>query len=126
MLLAILTNNIEALTNEGKTELIKNFIYISNKFLTLCYNPELLKNEETIVCIPTFHLFSWYLVKAESKKTERIRRIFIVLFLHLCYNESYHRKNGVGHLNDTAQIYFNYNKKTEVVNRACQGKSYKN
>ena len=70
LLLAILTNNIEALTNEGKTELIKNFIYISNKFLTLCYNPELLKNEEIIVCIPTFHLFSWYLVKAESEKSE--------------------------------------------------------
>ena len=70
LLLAILTKTDGILTNEAKIELIKNFIYVADKFLTYCYNPELLKNEEIIVCIPTFHLFSWYLVKAESKKSE--------------------------------------------------------
>ena len=70
LLLAILTKTDGILTNEAKFELIKNFIYVADKFLTYCYNPELLKNEEIIVCIPTFHLFSWYLVKAESKKSE--------------------------------------------------------
>ncbi|MBR3810149.1 MAG: glycosyltransferase [Clostridia bacterium] len=70
LLLAILTKTDETLTNEAKSELIKNFIYVADKFLTFCYNPELLKSEEIIVCIPTFHLFSWYLVKAESEKAE--------------------------------------------------------
>ncbi len=70
LLLAILTNTDKPLSRETKSILIDKFIFVANKFLSTCYNPELLKNEEFIVCIPTFHLFSWYLVKAESKKAE--------------------------------------------------------
>lgn len=71
LLLVILTGTNVSLSDETKTKLIDTFIFVANKFLTTCYNPELLKNEEFIVCIPTLHLFSWYLVKASKLKSEK-------------------------------------------------------
>ncbi len=83
LLLAILTNTDKELSSETKSILIDKFIFVADKFLTSCYNPELLKNEEFVVCIPILHLFSWYLVKAENEKEqnplEYIKTIRILL-----------------------------------------------
>ncbi len=70
LLLVTLTGNNVSLSDETKSKLIDAFIFVADKFLVSCYNPELLKNEEFIVCIPTLHLFSWYLVKANNLKSE--------------------------------------------------------
>lgn len=70
LLLVTLTGNNVSLSDEIKSKLIDAFIFVADKFLVSCYNSELLKNEEFIVCIPTLHLFSWYLVKANKLKSE--------------------------------------------------------
>lgn len=71
LLLTILTNTNESLPSETKSVLIEKFVFVANIFLSSCYNSELLNNEEFIVCIPTLHLFSWYLVKAEKEKIQK-------------------------------------------------------
>ncbi len=71
LLLTILTNTNESLPSETKSVLIEKFVFVANIFLSSCYNSELLNNEDFIVCIPTLHLFSWYLVKAEKEKIQK-------------------------------------------------------
>ena len=70
LLLTILFNNGISLSNELKVKLTNNFIVIADNYLISCYNPELLKNEEYVVCLPALHLFAWYLVKATKEKEQ--------------------------------------------------------
>ena len=70
LLLNILLNNNEFLLDKTKTVLINKFIEVSNVYLSSCYNPALLENEKEILCIPVHHLFSWYLTKADTYKSE--------------------------------------------------------
>ena len=69
LLSAILLNNPNTTSNIAKSKYLEKFIIISNEYLNTCYNPDLLQDEEAIVCILPQHLFSWYLIKAYSKKT---------------------------------------------------------
>jgi len=66
----ILANENVALSNDNKVKLINTFLVVSDSFLRNCYNPELLKNEKSVSCIPTLHLFSWYLIKATKEKEQ--------------------------------------------------------
>ena len=67
----ILLNNSGDLPDKTKTLLTNKFIEVANVYLASCYNPELLENEKEILCIPTLHLFSWYLVKANKHRVEK-------------------------------------------------------
>ncbi len=69
LLTALFSNNI-ALSNELKLTLINKFIFVAERYMTECYNENLLKNSEYINCIPNLHLFSWYLVSAFKEKNE--------------------------------------------------------
>jgi hypothetical protein len=71
LLLNILLNNNEFLPDKTKTVLINKFIEVANVYLSSCYNPALLENEKEILCIPVHHLFSWYLTKAGTYKSEK-------------------------------------------------------
>ena len=71
LLLNILLNYSEVSSDNYKAMLINKFIVIADTYLTSCYNSELLKNEKEILCIPTLHLFSWYLVKANKHRVEK-------------------------------------------------------
>ena len=69
---AILFNNSN-LSSDIKTELLNKFNIISDCFLNMCYNTELLQNEDMIQFVPELHLFSWYFVKATTiKKTNAL------------------------------------------------------
>ncbi len=70
LLLNLLLNYSEVLSDNYKAMLINKFIVIADTYLTSCYNSELLKNEKEILCIPTLHLFSWYLVEANTQKNK--------------------------------------------------------
>ncbi len=70
LLLSVLfCNNIE-LNNELKSTLINKFVFVAERYMTECYNENLLKNPEYINCIPNLHLFSWLLVNAFKEKNE--------------------------------------------------------
>ena len=69
LLTALFSNNI-ALSNELKLGLINNFVCVAERYMTECYNENLLNNSEYINCIPNLHLFSWYLVNAFKEKNE--------------------------------------------------------
>ncbi len=68
LLLTILFNDNLSLDNDTKLKLINKFSIVADCYLNACYNSELLKNEKFVVCIPTLHLFAWYLVKATKEK----------------------------------------------------------
>jgi hypothetical protein len=67
LLTTLFSNNI-ALKNELKSTLINKFIFVAERYMTECYNENLLKNTEYINCIPNLHLFSWLLVNAFKEK----------------------------------------------------------
>lgn len=68
LMLSLVFNTEESLKPEEKSKFLKAFVIIANEYLNTCYNPELLKNEESVAFIPVLHLFCWYLVKATNEK----------------------------------------------------------
>lgn len=69
LLTALFSNNF-TLNNELKLVLINNFVCVAERYMTECYNENLLRSSEYINCIPNLHLFSWYLVNAFKEKNE--------------------------------------------------------
>ncbi|MBE6814543.1 MAG: glycosyltransferase [Ruminococcaceae bacterium] len=67
LLTTLFSNNI-ALKNELKSTLTNKFVFVAERYMTECYNENLLKNTEYINCIPNLHLFSWLLVNAFKEK----------------------------------------------------------
>lgn len=67
LLNTLFSNNI-ALKNELKSTLTNKFVFVAERYMTECYNENLLKNTEYINCIPNLHLFSWLLVNAFKEK----------------------------------------------------------
>lgn len=67
LLTTLFSNNI-ALKNELKSTLTNKFVFVAERYMTECYNENLLKNSEYINCIPNLHLFSWLLVNAFKEK----------------------------------------------------------
>lgn len=70
LLLSTLFNNIESTNDEIKTKITNKLVVVADTYLTSYYNPELLKNEEYINCLPQLHLFTWYLVRATKEKDQ--------------------------------------------------------
>ena len=69
LLTTLFSNNI-VLKNELKITLINKFVIVAERYMTECYNENLLRNSEYINCIPNLHLFSWYLVNAFKEKNK--------------------------------------------------------
>ena len=64
----LLSDSFNKLNAEQKSTTIDTFVNISNLYLSCCYNKTLLENEELMQFLDVTHLFSWYLVKANSLK----------------------------------------------------------
>ena len=67
LLTTLFSNNI-VLKNKLKLILINKFVFVAERYMTECYNENILKNTEYINCIPNLHLFSWLLVNAFKEK----------------------------------------------------------
>ncbi len=68
LLTTIILNKSNNLSDISQSKYLEKLLDVSNEYLNICYNPELLQNEEAIVCILPQHLFCWYLIKAHTRK----------------------------------------------------------